>query len=220
MCSSCFSRVWLFATPWTLARQAPLPMGFSREEHWSGLPCPLPGDLPHPGIEPMSPVAPALQADSLPPSHWGSPSVWGMPVRKSRDFFWMPGGSKNWKTCVANPALRSFGFGVGGRDTHRCGFACNDSQISARNWDNEEESKHGSLPPRASYQGCPCWALLECQEPHRLVSSAVQHTASWRASCPRTFPEAPRCSGSSSRSSVSLEVRDGKRPAPTPRGRD
>ena len=56
------SRVRLFATPWTAARQAPLSMGFSRPEHWSGLPCPPPGDLPDPGIAPTSP---ALQAASL-----------------------------------------------------------------------------------------------------------------------------------------------------------
>ena len=46
---SCFSHVQLFATPWTVARQAPLSMGFSRQEYWSGLPCPPPGDLPDPG---------------------------------------------------------------------------------------------------------------------------------------------------------------------------
>ena len=51
------------ATPWTVAHQAPLSMGFSRQEYWSGLPFPSPGDLPNPGIEPKSP---ALQADSLP----------------------------------------------------------------------------------------------------------------------------------------------------------
>ena len=42
-------------TPWTVAHQAPLSMGFSRQEYWSGLPCPPPGDLPNPGIEPRSP---------------------------------------------------------------------------------------------------------------------------------------------------------------------
>ena len=51
------------ATPWTIACQAPLSMGFSRQEYWSGLPFPSPGDLPDPGIEPGSP---ALHADSLP----------------------------------------------------------------------------------------------------------------------------------------------------------
>ena len=45
------SRVPLFVTPWTLAQQAPLSMGFSRQEHWSGFPCPPPGDLSDPGIE-------------------------------------------------------------------------------------------------------------------------------------------------------------------------
>ena len=61
-----FSRVRLFATLWTIASQAPLSMGFSRQEYWSGLPCPLPGDLPHPGIKPTSPASLAFQADSLP----------------------------------------------------------------------------------------------------------------------------------------------------------
>ena len=50
-----------FATPWTISRHAPLSMGLSRQEYWSGLPCPLPGDFPNPGIEPRSP---ALQGDS------------------------------------------------------------------------------------------------------------------------------------------------------------
>ena len=47
-----FNHVQLFATPWTVVHQAPLFMGFSRQEYWSGLPCPPPGDLPDPGIEP------------------------------------------------------------------------------------------------------------------------------------------------------------------------
>ena len=57
-----FSRVQLFATPLTVAYQAPPSMGFSRQECWRGLPFPSPGDLPDPGIEPGSP---ALQADTL-----------------------------------------------------------------------------------------------------------------------------------------------------------
>ena len=56
------SHVRLFASPWTVAHQAPLSLGFSRQEHWSGLPFPSPGDLPNLGIEPGSP---ALQADAL-----------------------------------------------------------------------------------------------------------------------------------------------------------
>ena len=57
------SRIPLFATPWTVAYQAPLSMRFSRQEYWSGLPFPSPGDLPDPGIEPGSPT---LQTDALP----------------------------------------------------------------------------------------------------------------------------------------------------------
>ena len=57
------SRVRLFAAPWTVAHQAPPSMEFSRQEYWSGLPFPSPGDLPDPGIEPRSR---ALQADALP----------------------------------------------------------------------------------------------------------------------------------------------------------
>ena len=47
------------ATPWTVARQAPLSMGLFRQEHWSGLLCPPPGNLPHPGMELMSLISPA-----------------------------------------------------------------------------------------------------------------------------------------------------------------
>ena len=69
---SWFSRVRLFATLWTIACQALLSLGFSRQEYCRGLPCPSPGDLPNPMIEPTSPMAPALQMDSLPLSHLGS----------------------------------------------------------------------------------------------------------------------------------------------------
>ena len=68
-----FSCVQLFATVWTVTCQAPLSMGFPRQEYWSGLPCRPPGDLPNPVTEHLSPAIPALQADSLPQSHWGSP---------------------------------------------------------------------------------------------------------------------------------------------------
>ena len=57
---SCFSRVRLFATPWTAARQAPLSMGFSRQECWNRLPCPPPEDLPDPGIKPVFLMSPEL----------------------------------------------------------------------------------------------------------------------------------------------------------------
>ena len=54
------SRIRLFVALWTVAHQVPLPMGFSRQEYWSGLPCPPPGGLPNPGIEPASLASPAL----------------------------------------------------------------------------------------------------------------------------------------------------------------
>ena len=60
MYATLFSRIRLFATLWIVARQASLSMGFSRQEYWSGLPCPPPGDLPDPGIESMSLVSRAL----------------------------------------------------------------------------------------------------------------------------------------------------------------
>ena len=64
------SHVQLFAIPWTVVYQASLSMGFSRQEYWRGLPFPSPGDLPDPGIEPMSP---ALEADALPSEPPGKP---------------------------------------------------------------------------------------------------------------------------------------------------
>ena len=67
------TRVPLFATPWTVACQVLLPMRFSRQEYWCELPLLSPGDLPDPGIEPVSLASPALQADSLLLSHRGSP---------------------------------------------------------------------------------------------------------------------------------------------------
>ena len=67
-----FRRVRLFATPWTVACQAPLSVGFSRQEYWSRLPC-LPGDLPNPGIETRFLL---LQADSLPAELSGEPKIY------------------------------------------------------------------------------------------------------------------------------------------------
>ena len=68
---NCFSRVQLFAALWTVA----LSTGFSRKEHWSGLPCPPPGDLPDPGMEAECPASPALQMDSLPLVPPGKPNL-------------------------------------------------------------------------------------------------------------------------------------------------
>ena len=68
-----FSHVQLFVTPWSVVSQAPLSMGFSWQEYWSGLPCPSPGDLPDPGIEPISPASNALKVNSLPTEPAGKP---------------------------------------------------------------------------------------------------------------------------------------------------
>ena len=71
-----FSHVQLCVTQWTAAHQAPLLMGFSRQEYWSGLPCPPPGDLPNPGIEPTSLKSPALAGGFFTTS-----ATWEVPVQ-------------------------------------------------------------------------------------------------------------------------------------------
>ena len=69
---SCLSRVWLFAIPWTVAYQALLPMEFSRQEYWSGLTFPSPGDLPNAGIEPRSPSLQAAEVTDTSPCNLDS----------------------------------------------------------------------------------------------------------------------------------------------------
>ena len=72
---SSFSRVQLFPTAWIIVCQPSLAMGFSRQEYWSGLPCPPLGAPPNAGTEPMSPAVPALQAESLPLSYQQKPHM-------------------------------------------------------------------------------------------------------------------------------------------------
>ena len=81
---------------WIITCQAPLFMRFSRQEYWTGLPCPSPGDLLDPGIEPASPVSSASQVDSLPLSHHGSPprDVWASLISQSLI---------NWSSCLHFP---------------------------------------------------------------------------------------------------------------------
>ena len=69
-----FSCVQLFVMLCTVTLQAPLSIGFSRQGYWSGLPCPPPGGLPDPGIEPVFPMPAALQADSSTPEPPGKPT--------------------------------------------------------------------------------------------------------------------------------------------------
>ena len=71
-CMFSYSVVSDSATPWMAAVHAPLSMDFSRQEYWSGWPCPPPGDLPNLGIKPRSP---ALQGDSLSPKPPGKPTI-------------------------------------------------------------------------------------------------------------------------------------------------
>ena len=121
-----FSHVQLFATPWTVACQAPLSIGFSKQEYWSALPCPPPGYLPDPGIKPISPVSPALQADSLltePPGKlpgWlttsqrvlrlphrrESPCKWQAPPRWWTQAFWAPCTLRD--TCLTQQSSGAF----------------------------------------------------------------------------------------------------------------
>ena len=75
VCVQLLSYVQLFTAPWTVAHQAPLSMAFFRQEYWSGLPIPPPRDFPDPGIEPMSPAAPALQVGSLPAEPLDLPKI-------------------------------------------------------------------------------------------------------------------------------------------------
>ena len=69
------SCVCLFETPWTVAHQAPPSMGFPKQEYWSGLPFPPPGDLPNPGIKPISPVSPALAGGYFTTEPPGKPCI-------------------------------------------------------------------------------------------------------------------------------------------------
>ena len=88
-----------FVTPWTAAHQAPLSMGFSRQEHWRGVLFPPPGHLPNPGIKPRSP---SLQADSLPSEPQGSPRTleWG-------DYCFSRGSSRPTNQTGLSPALQA-----------------------------------------------------------------------------------------------------------------
>ena len=72
VCAHSVTQSYLFMTTWTIAHQAPLSVGFPRQEYWSGLPFPPPGDLPNPGIEPESPVSPALAGRFFTLCHVGS----------------------------------------------------------------------------------------------------------------------------------------------------
>ena len=89
VCSAASACVQLFVTPWTVAHQAPLSMGFSRQEYWSGFPCPPPEDLPNPGIKPYFLCLLRWQVDSLFTESPGKPSIsesWSVLGRSCRCF--------------------------------------------------------------------------------------------------------------------------------------
>ena len=101
------SRVRLCMTPWTVARQAPLSMGFSKQEYQSGLPFPSPGDIPDPGIQSMPP---AWQVDSLLLSHLGSltreavPPTSALPAREGRNpYYWALTCAKHCANYINHP---------------------------------------------------------------------------------------------------------------------
>ena len=100
---SCFSHAWLFETLWTVACQASLSMGFSKQESWSGLPCPPPEDLSYPGTKPSSPAAPELQVDSLPLSHQGNPYMLLFSRSVMSDSLWIHGLQHARLPCPLSP---------------------------------------------------------------------------------------------------------------------
>ena len=81
-----FSRVWLFATPWTVACQALRSMGLSRQEYWSGLPFPTPGNLPKPGMEPASLMSPVLAGFFTSSTSWEATVPSGKPPKSGGDY--------------------------------------------------------------------------------------------------------------------------------------
>ena len=97
-----FTYVRLFTTLWTVAHHAPLSMGFCRQEYWSGFPCPPPGDLLDPGIEPASPVSSALQADSLLLTQPGSPPE-GAPTGQIWDKSYQ---KEQWISMILRPRVK------------------------------------------------------------------------------------------------------------------
>ena len=88
VCAQTLCHVQLFTTPWTVACQAPLSMGFSQQEYWSGVPCPPPGDLPNPGIEPASLTSSALTGGFFAISAiWEAHSLQGFPFLHILEYF-------------------------------------------------------------------------------------------------------------------------------------
>ena len=105
---NCFRHVPLFVCPWTVAHQAPLSIGFSRQEHWSGLPCPPPGDLPDPGIQPASVCLLHWQVRPLPVVPPGKPCGPRPPLNHFARPGWMARPQVN-KDSLIRPTVQGLG---------------------------------------------------------------------------------------------------------------
>ena len=118
------SHVWLFPIPWTVDYQGPPSMEFSRQEYWSGVPFPSPGDLSDPGIEPRSP---ALQADALPSEAPGKPSKGSQPwiligrIGAEAPIHWLPDG-ESWLTGKDLDAGKDWGQEKGSTENKMVGW--------------------------------------------------------------------------------------------------
>ena len=135
------SHVQLCATPWTVARQALLSMGFSRQEYWSGLPCPPPGDLPSPGMGPMSPLSPALAGGFLTTSAtWALPSLNGLLQQ-----------APNWFSCFCHRVSIAYPWckPAAAKSLQSCPILCNPMDCSPLG-----SSVHGDTPGKNTGVGC------------------------------------------------------------------
>ena len=150
-CSS-LSRVPCFATPWTIACQAPLSMAFSRWEYWGGWPFPFPGDLPDSGTEPESP---ALQADSLPSEPLGSPA-WPWHIGPNYEI--------NSAVISQDPS------GIGSRSHCRC------PGLQVRKFIVDDGRVHSALCPRVRH---PRMQKPDCAPTEFRRSSPVPFLCSW-----------------------------------------
>ena len=140
------SHVQLFATLWTVAHQAPLSMGFSRQEYWSGLPFPSPGDLPHPVIEPVSPAlagrfftsweAPSMSSHPLYCEEFSLPLHFLLRWQSQKYALWLPG----WP---------SFQGGLNWIELIECSGLCRESQL----WTSRGAERGNSYHPMISLKG-------------------------------------------------------------------
>ena len=104
VCVCVLSRVWLFATPWTIAYWAPLSMGLPKQEYWSGVPFPSPGDLPDPGSEPKSLASPASAGGFITTAPPGKMCLLSSSL-KTRAVMAKPARTQAWKLLLTLPLV-------------------------------------------------------------------------------------------------------------------